>query len=338
MRIALGQFRELGIDDLRFARQIGASGITLNSPDFQLPSWRALLGRHGPYRPAGSPPPAHWEYMDLVRLRTMVEDQGLRLEALENVPGHFIDGVHLGLPTRDEQIVEYRKTIENMGRAGITTLGYSFNMTRVWRTSQALPGRGGALMTAFDAKRLGDTPHAFDSVIDADTVWENYRYFIEAVLPTAEKAGVRLALHPDDPPTVELAGAARIMTSAENLDRALAMGDSPYHGLDFCMGTMAEAGVDGFYDVLEHFAAKGKVFYAHVRNVRGRLPDFSECFIDEGDIDIPRTLRILRRCGFDGFLIDDHVPGMVGDSAYGHRAHAHATGYLQGVLQAISSA
>lgn len=336
MRVAVGQFRELSLDDITFASQLGASGITLNHPDFQSPAWRKLLGRHGAYRAADAPVVDHWEYMDLLRLRTMVEDQGLRLEALENVPGHYMDKIHLGVQGRDEQIEAYCKTIRNMGRAGIPLLGYTFNITRVWRTSQFARTRGGAYTTAFDP---GQLELRADDVVNLthDQVWDNYRYFIEAVLPVAEESGVRLALHPDDPPYGELGGIARIMVGKENLAKVFELGDSEYHGLDFCMGTCAERGVEEMYEMLDFFANRGKVFYAHVRNIRRDGDKFNECFIDDGDIDIPRALGILQDSGFDGFVIDDHVPQIVGDTSWGHRARAHAMGYLQGLIAVLES-
>lgn len=334
MRVAVGQFRELALDDIIFAGQLGASGITLNHPDFQSPTWRKLLGRHGAYPAADAPAVDHWEYMDLLRLRTMVEDQGLRLEAIENVPGHHMDKIHRGEPGRDEQIEAYCRTIRNMGRAGIHTLGYTFNVTRVWRTSQFARTRGDAFTSAFDRSRL-DPEVSNELSLSRDQVWDNYRYFIQSVLPVAEEAGVRLALHPDDPPLEELGGVARIMVGRENLEKALGTGDSEFHGLDLCMGTCAERSVDELYEILDVFSARGKVFYAHVRNVSGSGDRFIECFIDDGDIDIPRALGILHANGFDGFIIDDHVPQIVGDTSWGHRARAHAMGYLQGMVASI---
>jgi mannonate dehydratase len=336
MRVAVGQFRELSLEDITFASQLGASGITLNHPDFQSDSWRRLLGRHGAYRSSNAPAIDCWEYMDLLRLRTMVEDQGLNLEAIENVPGHYMDKIHMGAPGRDEQIEAYCRTIRNMGRAGIHTLGYTFNITRVWRTSQYARTRGGAYTSAFDYDRLSPTPD--DALrLDHDQVWDNYRYFIEAVLPVAEESGVRLALHPDDPPCEEMGGIGRIMVGKENLKKVFEMGDSEYHGLDMCMGTCAERSVEEMYEILDYFSALGKVFYAHVRNIQINGNRFNECFIDDGDIDIPRALRILKNNGFDSFIIDDHVPQIVDDTPWGHRARAHALGYLQGLVTSLES-
>ena len=127
------------------------------------------------------------------------------------------------------------------------------------------------------------------------------------------------------------------MVGKENLEKALSIGNSEYHGLDLCMGTCAERGVKEMYEVLDYFSGCGKVFYAHVRNIKISGNQFSESFIDDGDIDIQRALRILKKNGFDEFIIDDHVPQVIGDTDWGHRARAHAMGYLQGLVAALES-
>lgn len=335
-RVAAGQFRQITPDDLAFAAQLGVSGITFNAPDFDLPAWRSLLGRHGPDPGADAAPPPYWQFMDLVRLRRMIESYGLRLEALENVPGRYMDKIKLGLPGRDEQIENYQRLIENVARAGIPVLGYNFNLTRVWRTTQYEPGRGGARNTAFDLDLASKAPNTYAEPITAEQVWENYTYFIRAVLPVAERAGLKLALHPDDPPAPELGGVARVMIDLEGFQRAMEIGDSPNHGLDFCMGTWSEGGIERMFAAMEHFGRRGKLFYVHFRNVKGCLPTFSEAFIDEGDVDVVRAVRLLYEVGFDGFVIDDHVPKMAGDTEWGHRGRAYSTGYIKALVHALA--
>ena len=205
MRIVLGQFQELTEETARFAKQLGVDGVQFNTP---------LI-----------PGEKHWEYEDLLELRRRCESRGLRLEAIENVPLGFYDEVILGLPKRDEQIDHYRTTIRNLGRAGIPLLGHHFIPTFVWRTSRTAQGRGGAKTTDFDldlAKKgrnalleqaaakgeesgkymvsLAKGAKTDNRFISEAELWENYRYFMKAVLPVAEESGVRLALHPDDPP------------------------------------------------------------------------------------------------------------------------------------------
>ena len=187
-----------------------------------------------------------------------------------------------------------------------------------------------------------------EAEVDAATVWANHQYFLDAVLPTAEEVGVRLALHPDDPPvTASLGGAERVFTSPQALLRALDQSrNSPSWGLNFCLGTVSEmGGAEAVNMVIDEFAPRGKIFYVHFRDVQGTVPRFAECFLGEGNLDPADVVSRLHRQGFDGFLIDDHVPAMIGDldtwgdtspQAYCSRGRAHAIGYLQGVLNALA--
>jgi mannonate dehydratase len=178
-------------------------------------------------------------------------------------------------------------------------------------------------------------------------MWANHQYFLDAVLPVAESVGVRLALHPDDPPVTEpLGGAARIFISPQALNRAREQAyDSPSWGLNFCVGTVSEMGGQAAVDeVIDTLGAAGKICYVHFRDVRGTVPTFAETFLGDGNLDPAAVVRHLHAVGFDGFLIDDHVPAMVGDpdtwadtfaAAYTSRGRAHAIGYLQGLLNGL---
>jgi mannonate dehydratase len=315
MRVAVGQFNQLSDERLRFARQMGVSGVLLNTA--RLPGER------------------RWEFKDLVRLRADVEEYGLRLEALENVPLHFYDRAMLGLPERDEQIESYQATIRNMGKAGIPVLGYHFMPNAVWRTSRMTPGRGGALVTAFDMELVKDAPLSHDRVYGEDEMWKNYEYFIKAILPVAEESGVKLALHPDDPPVESLGGVARLFRNFEGFRRAIEdIAPSANHGLDFCMGCWSEMG--GAIEPMKYFAERGKIVYVHFRDVQGVIPKFQECFLGEGNTDVVEAMLTLRRAGFTGFMIDDHVPEMVDDTDWHHRGRALATGYMMGLLDAVN--
>ena len=315
MRVAIGQFNQLSDERLRFAKQLGVSGVLLNTP---------LL-----------PGEKRWEYKDL-RLRKDVEEYGLRLEAIENVPIHFYDRAMLGLPGRDEQIENYQETIRNIGRAGIPILGYHFMPNAVWRTSRMTPGRGGALVTAFDLDLVKNAPLTHGRVFTEEEMWQNYEYFMKAVLPVAEEAGVKLALHPDDPPVESLGGIARLFRNFENFRRAMEeVAPSPNHGLDFCMGCWSEMG--GAIGPMKYFAERGKIIYVHFRDVQGVVPRFQECFIGEGNTDVVEAMLTLKRAGFTGFMIDDHVPRMVDDTDWAHRGRAYSTGYMLGLLRAVNA-
>jgi mannonate dehydratase len=315
MRVAIGQFSELTEERLRFAAQLGASGVLLNTP--------VLPGTQ------------RWEYEDLRRLRAGCEAYGLRLEALENTPIGFYDKAMLGLPGRDEQIEHYQQTIRNMGRAGIGVLGYHWMPNGVWRTSCSTRGRGGALVSSFDAALADADTLTHGRVYGEEEMWENYRYFVEAVLPVAEGAGVTLALHPDDPPVPSLGGVARLFRNFEGFARAMELAPSRYHGLDFCMGCWSEMG-PGVIEAIGHFGSRGQIAYVHFRDVQGTVPRFQECFLGEGNVDVVAAIRALREVGFDGFIIDDHVPHMVDDTEWAHRGRAFQTGYIMGLVKAIA--
>jgi mannonate dehydratase len=305
------------------------------------------------------PGETHWEVADLRSLRLQAEEFGLRFEAIENVPIHFYDKAMLGLPGRDEQIEHYRTTIRNMGQAGIPILGYHWMPNSVWRTPMA-KGRGGAMVTAFDMALVGGSPaeqRAFvakrdermaaiaiaedeSSVVGEATMWANYEYFVNAVLPVAEESGVKLALHPDDPPVEMLGGVARLFRNVDGFQRALAIaGDSEAWGLDLCLGCCSEmpGGPANVREMIEFFGPRGKILYVHFRDVQGTVPTFQECFIGEGNYDPAEIIRLLHRSGFTGFLLDDHVPHMVDDTPWAHRGRAHAIGYMQGLLRMLET-
>ncbi|MDQ2783784.1 MAG: mannonate dehydratase, partial [Chloroflexota bacterium] len=257
----------------------------------------------------------------------------------------------LGLPGRDEQIAHYCTTIRNMGRAGIPILGYHFMPNSVWRTSRTAPGRGGAHVTAFDMALVEAATPAeqrqfagvrgavlLEQEVTAEQMWENYAYFMKAVLPVAEEAGITLALHPDDPPVESLGGVARIFKSVDDFKHGYAMSNgSPAWALDLCLGCCSEmpGGAANVRAMIDFFAPRGRIAYVHFRDVQGTVPRFAECFIGEGNYNAAETMRRLKQSGFTGFLLDDHVPQMVEDTPYGHRGRAHAIGYMQGLLDAL---
>jgi mannonate dehydratase len=339
MRTAVGQAARATDEYLTFARQLGVRGIQLNTPD--LPGDR------------------RWELGDLVALRSRVESYGLRLEAIENIPNQFYENCMLGLPGRDEEIDNVAVTVRNMGRAGINVLGFHWMPTSVWRTDLAPLGRGGAIVSAFDLalarderypdrvlvarrdRRVEDQKDSwsrgafFDVTVelDDDQMWSNFEYFTAALVPVAEDAGVRLALHPDDPPVPTLGGVARIFRSVDALKKAADRWPGPGFGIELCLGTVSEmGGEDTVLEAIRYFAPRDKIAYVHLRDVKGTVPSFVECFLGEGNYRPARVIRELHRWGYDGFILDDHTPAMVGDSPYGHRGRAFALGYIQGLI------
>lgn len=316
MRISIGLPRDVTDDHLIFARQLGCEGVVLATPS-RLPGAE------------------RWEYEGLVRLREWVEGYGLRIEALQNVPHEFWMKVRLGEPGREAQLEQYLETIRNVGKAGIPILAHNFRPHPLYRTGTAV-GRGGAVVTTYDRAELPDEL-TFGRAISADEMWASYEYFVRAAVPVAEEAGVRLALHPDDPNDGPIGGVARIFSSFEGFERASRMIDSPAWGLLFCVGCWTEMG--GTANVLRgirHFGPQGRIAYVHFRDVRGRADNFAECFIGEGDLDVTAAMRALAEVGYRGPIIDDHAPRMLGDEGWSFRARGYQTGYLQGLLRAVT--
>jgi len=319
MRVAVGQMRELTDEVILYIKQMGIEDVQFNF-------------YHGSPHLTGN---GYWDYMELLQLRTRCEDAGLRLNAIENTPINFYDKAMLGKPGRDEQIENMQKTIANLGRAGIPIFGYHFIATGVWRTSNTTPGRGGAKVTAFDLEAAQNAPLSYDRVYSDEEIWENYAYYIKAILPVAEEAGVTLALHPDDPPVPSLGGVARIMRSFDAFARAMEIGDSPNHALDFCVGSWSEMSPQECLKGLRHFGEKGKIAYVHFRDVVGTVPKFREGFINEGNLDMFQVMKELWEMGFSGFLIDDHVPMMSNDGGWNSRSRAFANGQMTAMLDIL---
>ena len=315
MRLGLRSSHEITDDKLKFAKQLGVTDIIIHTP---------RIGE------------GFFEFMDLVRMRTRVESAGLKLVAIENLPREYYINAMLGLPRRDEQIENWCKTLRNMGRAGIPILGYNWMPLGVWRTSSWTPGRGGAEVTSFDYEMVKDAPITEYGVISEEEMWENITYFLEKVIPVAEEAGVKMALHPDDPPVPSLAGIARILRSFEAFKRMIEIAPSDYNGLEFCQGCFAEMGTD-VVEAIRYFGSRKKIFYVHFRDVKGEATKFDESFIDDGKTDMLMAMRAYKDVGFKGTLIPDHVPSMVDDTSWGHRGRAYAIGYMKALIEAVNT-
>ncbi|MDQ7910098.1 mannonate dehydratase [Phytohabitans sp. ZYX-F-186] len=269
----------------------------------------------------------------LERARAELAADGLTLSVVEPVPP--MEAVKQGLPGRDRELARLTALIEAMGRLGIPVLCYNFMAVFGWTRSHVdLPGRGGATVSGFNLDAFERAAPAAHHISD-DDMWAHYRYFLDAVLPAAERAGVTLALHPDDPPVPSLRGVARIMRSPDNIARALAMSDSPAHQLTFCQGTFATMGAD-IPATIRRFA--DRIAFVHFRDIRGEAADFVETFHDEGKTDMYAAMRAYVEIGFSGPVRTDHAPTMYGESndhpGYATLGRLFAIGYLKGLYEA----
>ena len=278
-----------------------------------------------------------WDFDTLESIKLTFADNGFELIALEG-DQFDMSRIKLGLPGREEDAEFYRRMLSNMGRLGITTLCYNFMPTGWFRTACDIVERGGALVTGFDsgdAARLPAKPYA---PLPADKLWDNYKWFIDNVMDAAEEAGVKMGLHPDDPPVPSIEGIDRIFISPESIDRALSLSSSPSHGLTFCQGSYKTMGAD-LPALIRKW--KDRIFFVHIRDVQGTPDHFHETFHDNGPTDMPSVLSVYKEVGFDGVIRSDHVPTMAGDDngnpSYSMLGTLFGVGYLKGMLDAIGA-
>ncbi len=314
MRPGFGQFKTATPEYLEFAAQFGVTDILLNEP--------GLPGGNG-----------HWELRDLVKLRLSIEQWGMKLSALENVPISFYEDIMLGGPKRDEQIENFIFTIRNLARAGIPIFGYHWMASHVWRTPPEVI-RGGAIATAFDDEIAKTLPFTHGREYSEDEMWENLEYWIKIITPIAEEEGIRLGIHPCDPPVPTLGGVPQLMRSFDAYKRLIEIYPSESNAIEFCQGTFSEMNED-IYEMIDYFVSRHKILYVHFRNVSGQVPKFHEEFINTGYVDMYRAMQIYSKHDFDGFFIDDHVPHTHEDTAWGHRGRAFANGYIQAMIEAV---
>jgi mannonate dehydratase len=291
----------------------------------------------------------NWSADGLSRLRERVERFGVTL-AMVPLPlsssyisraenPHIMTGKS---PERDREIDQVCDMVRNAAKAGIPAVKYNLTVLGVVRTGTS-PGRGGARYSTFVYdKAKQDGPPAETGPVSADDMWERIAYFLKRVVPVAEEHKVRLCCHPHDPAMPAdrgFRGVHRVLGSVDGLKRFVEIVPSKYHGLNFCQGTVAEMlrepGKE-IYDVIRYFGERGKIFNVHFRNIRGGFLNFRETFIDDGDVDMSRAMRVYRDVGYDGMIMPDHVPHIDGDPG-GAQAFAFAFGYIRALIQLVGS-
>ena len=283
----------------------------------------------------------NWEFDVIKAVKESWEKEGLKLTVVEGPPS-LNTKTKLGLAGRDEEIANFITFMKNISQVGIDTVCYNWMPLISWaRSDKAMPDRGGALVMGFDADKIeGETITEYGTLTH-DLMWKNLEYFLKAVVPEAEKYGIKLSMHPDDPPVDAIRGVPRIMTSVAAFKRLVDIYPSPNNGITWD-GTFGEMGAKGQPEdlpaAIEYFGKKKVITFVHFRNVRGYKEHFNETFIDDGQMDMARLMQILYDTGFKGPIRPDHVPTMAGDSnsfpGYSTIGTLFAVGYIRGLMDA----
>src|SRR3989449_3272059 len=291
----------------------------------------------------------NWSVEGLSRLRERVESFGLTLDVVPlPMSSNYIvkaelPNIMLGKsPDRDREIDDVCQMVRNTARAGIPTLKYNLTFLGVVRT-ESTRGRGGAEYSTFIYDKAKQEPSLTEAgPVNADVYWERITYFLERVVPVAEEHKVRLACHPQDPGMPRgrgFRGVETVLGSVDGLKRFVSIKQSAYHGLNFCQGTVAEMLQDPgreIFDVIRYFGSRGKIFNVHFRNIRGGFLNFQETFIDDGDDDMLKAMRVYKEVGFDGMMMPDHVPKVAGDTN-SYQGFAFAFGYIKALIAAVAA-
>jgi mannonate dehydratase len=303
-----GKFND---EDLTFAKQLGVDYVSI--------------------------PTSGGTYETFASHKQRVEGAGLKVANIGNSKVHNMPEVTLNLPGRDQKIEEYKQYLRNLGKAGIYYTTYAHMGNGIW-SSERESTRGGASARAFRletakghwAKKVFNPPLTHGRKFTKEELWDNYTYFIKQAVPVAEEVGVRIGIHPDDPPVPELGGVPRnIFGNFDGYVKALEIANSPNIGVCLCCGTWMEGGEHTGKDVfaaIREFSKMGKLWKIHFRNVTAPIPYFVETFVDNGYTDMKTVMRTLVENDYRGILIADHVPQMVGDRRTGW---AYSIGYIK---------
>lgn len=353
MKLGLGLYKDLLTkENFRFAKQAGATHLVVHLAGY-FEGDNPSLGS-GPINSGWGRTTNHdqlWTYDELVAIKQHIEEHGLVWEAIENFdPAHWYD-VLLDGPKKDQQLDNLKQMIRNVGRAGIPIIGYNFSIAGVWGWTKGRFGRGEALTVRYDESEIDksapipngmvwnmvydpDAPEGYVPPISSEELWERLEAFLEEVIPVAEEHGVKLALHPDDPPADQLRRTARLVNQPHKYQRVLDAVPSESNALEFCLGSLQEMSKGCVYESIQQYGSQDKIAYVHFRNVRGKVPSYQEVFLDEGDLDMLRVLRELDDVGYDGVLIPDHTPEMSCDAPW-HAGMAYALGYMKAAMQCV---
>ena len=353
-------------ESLKFARQCGASHVVVHLTDYFHESAEIHgsladsrddqpIGDIDGWGIAGSNPHV-WELDFLQYLKARIEEHNLRWYAVENFDPADWYGVLLGLPERENQVDGLKRILANLAQVGIRCIGYNFSLAGVAMRSTGPYARGGAACVGMDGpppdiaipqgmiwNMIYDPPlyiraraeGMYQPQCDSAELWRRLEWFLKELIPEAERLGITLCAHPDDPPVERLRRQARLVWKPEMYQKLIDIHSSSSNGLELCLGTMQEMQTDEAFDTyfwLERYLEQNRVAYIHLRNIVGKVPNYKEVFIDEGDLDVKRVVSILKKHDFRGLVIPDHAPQMSCDGPW-HAGMAFTMGYLRSLME-----
>ena len=321
MKLAMDYIRDQSKERIAFAKQMGITNAVINVS----PKGQTLCD-----------PRKTWEYVPLLQKIKQFEDMGFTVSVVEGPSP--LDNAKLGLPGRDEEIEAFQNLLRTLGQLDVRTVCYNWMPLVGWfRTNTNVPSRGGARVTAYHHELMRDAPLTKAGIVTAETMWQNLEYFLKAVVPVAEEAGVRLAMHPDDPPVDSLMGISRILISADAFQRLIDMVSSPSNGITLCQGSYSAMGED-IPHVISMFGKQKKIFFAHFRDIQGTADSFTETFHDDGQTDMYECMKTYYQIGYQDCIRPDHVPAMSGEEnenpGYSVLGNLFAVGYMKGLMEA----
>lgn len=324
IQIAIQTNADASDEDLQFFQQLGVEWAMVGIRDQALHSadyYKHLVKRFG--------------------------DFGLKIYRITNLSVHNVPEITLNLPGRDAKIEEFKQFIRNLSAAGIKYNTYAHMGNGIWTTSH-VEGRGGMKARMLDITNAkghwagtvyeGELTHG--RPYSEEELWDNYAHLMREIVPVAEEEGVFIGVHPDDPPVYPLGGIPRcIFGTFDGYKKAMEIADSPNIGVCLCVGCWLEGGVQGMgnspADAIRHFASKNQLFKVHFRNVSNPMPEpWVETLIDNGYQDMYEVMKALREVNFDGCIIPDHIPAMVGGPRVGT---AYSIAYMRALIQAVNN-
>lgn len=353
MKLGFGLYRHMLDDEnFAFAKQCGASHLVVHMVDYfgneknNQADTNQPIGSNEGWGDAGDG--KLWSLDQLLEIKARIQAHGLVWEAIENFDPSMWYDVLLDGPKKIEQIELLKQQIRIVGQAGIPVFGYNFSLAGVSSRITGAFARGGAISVGMD--KVDETPipngMVWNMVYDRNApdikippishaeLWSRLQFFLNELVPVAEEAGVKLAAHPDDPPMPYIRQTPRLVYQPNMYQQLIDMKPSPNNCLEYCLGSIAEMTDGDIYEATDSFTRQNKVAYIHFRNVKGKVPHYKEVFIDEGDIDMLKILKILKKNNFEGVLIPDHTPKMSCPAPW-YAGMAFAMGYMRAALSLI---